>query len=525
MQEAPGSVPPGRLPRSKEVILRHDLIDAARPGELIDVTGIYSHAYDTGLNARHGFPVFATLLEANHVAKRSDAEAAFRLTDDDRAEMHALASDPRIGDRVAASIAPSIYGHANIKAGLALALFGGQEKARGAHRLRGDINVLLLGDPGTAKSQFLKYVEKVAQRAVFATGKGASAVGLTAAVHKDPVTREWTLEGGALVLADRGVCCIDEFDKMNDSDRVSIHEAMEQQSISISKAGIVTQLQARCAVIAAANPVGGRYDASRTFAENVELTEPILSRFDILFVVRDTVDPVADGRLARFVVESHARAHPDGPTDDDAGAAPMPHAFPPGIEPLPQDTLRKYVAYAKQAVKPKLSDADVEKVAAVYGRLRAESAVASGMPVAVRHLESVIRMAEAHAAMHLRDHVSDADVDAAIRVMLGSFIATQKLAAQKAMRAKFGRYLTTASGDRELLLAALQGLAREHARFDALVGAADDGGVSVPLRALEERAREYGVSDLAPLLEAPEFAAAGFVLDAGAGVIRLTSDA
>jgi DNA replication licensing factor MCM2 len=528
VQEAPGTVPAGRLPRSKEVILRHDLIDAARPGELVDVTGVYTHAHDTGLNARHGFPVFATLLEANHVAKRSDAEAAFRLTDDDRAEMHALAADPRIGDRIAASIAPSIYGHTNIKFGLALALFGGQEKARGAHRLRGDINVLLLGDPGTAKSQFLKYVEKVAQRAVFATGKGASAVGLTAAVHKDPVTREWTLEGGALVLADRGVCLIDEFDKMNDADRVSIHEAMEQQSISISKAGIVTSLRARCAVIAAANPVGGRYDASRTFAENVELTEPILSRFDILFVVRDTVDPVADGRLARFVVESHARAAPDGGVGGDPdGLPPLPAAHPPGIEPLPQATLRKYVAYAKAAVKPKLSDADVEKIAAVYGRLRAESAVASGMPVAVRHLESVIRMAEAHATMHLRDHVNDADVDAAIRVMLGSFVATQKLAAQKAMRAKFGRYLATSSGDRELLLAALQGLAREHARFDALVGAADGdgGGVRVPLRALEERAREYGVTDLAPLLAAPEFAAAGFVLDESAGVIRLDADA
>ena len=153
-----------------------------------------------------------------------------------------------------------------------------------------------------SQSQFLKYVEKTAGRCVYTTGKGASAVGLTAAVHKDPVTREWVLEGGALVLADRGVCLIDEFDKMNDQDRVSIHEAMEQQSISISKAGIVTSLQARCSVIAAANPVGGRYDSSRTFSDNVELTDPILSRFDIMCVVKDIIDPVLDERLARFVV-------------------------------------------------------------------------------------------------------------------------------------------------------------------------------------------------------------------------------
>lgn len=624
VQEAPGSVPAGRLPRQKDVILRHDLIDAAKPGELVDVTGVYTHAYDVSLNARHGFPVFATLLEANHVAKRSagdgDAGDSLALTDEDRAEVHALSHDPRIGERIAASIAPSIYGHADIKRGLALALFGGQEKTRGgAHRLRGDINVLLLGDPGTAKSQFLKYIEGAAQRAVFATGKGASAVGLTAAVQRDPVTREWTLEGGALVLADRGVCLIDEFDKMNDQDRVSIHEvreresfflvffclarprervgekrknkphshsfslsllqtfpfnsstptrptahphskqAMEQQSISISKAGIVTQLQARCSVIAAANPIGGRYDASRTFAENVELTEPILSRFDILFVVRDVVDPVSDARLARFVVESHARAHPDnsngatpananangangnnpgGPANADGDRPrqpPLMHTAPGAPEPLTQQQLRKYVAYAKRHCRPTLSEADADKIARVYARLRQESAAASGMPVAVRHLESIIRMSEAYAAMHLRDHVDDQDVDAALRVMLGSFVSTQKLASQKAMRAKFARYLSTARGDRELLLAALSGLAREHARFDALLGAqqrrggrgggGDVSGVSIPMRAVEERAREYGINSLSDLLAGPEATAAladaGFRVDETAGCVRV----
>lgn len=225
--------------------------------------------------------------------------------------MRALARDQRIRKRIIKSIAPSIYGHEGIKTAIALSLFGGVPKdINHKHRIRGDINVLLLGDPGTAKSQFLKYVEKTAHRSVFATGQGASAVGLTASVRKDPITREWTLEGGALVLADKGTCLIDEFDKMNDADRTSIHEAMEQQSISISKAGIVTTLQARCAIIAAANPIRGRYNPTIPFQQNVELTEPILSRFDVLCVVKDTVDPVMDELLARFVVGSHLRSHP-----------------------------------------------------------------------------------------------------------------------------------------------------------------------------------------------------------------------
>ena len=227
-----------------------------------------------------------------------------------------MARDERICKRIIKSIAPSIYGHENIKTAIALSLFGGVAKdVNRKHRIRGDINVLLLGDPGTAKSQFLRYVEKTAHRAVFTTGQGASAVGLTASVRKDPVTREWTLEGGALVLADKGTCMIDEFDKMNDADRTSIHEAMEQQSISIAKAGIVTTLQARCAIIAAANPIRGRYNPTIPFQQNVELTEPILSRFDVLCVVKDTVDPVADELLARFVVDSHLRSHPKFESD------------------------------------------------------------------------------------------------------------------------------------------------------------------------------------------------------------------
>lgn len=286
---------------------------------LQEVTGIYRNNFDASLNSKNGFPVFSTVIEANHINKKEDLFAAFRLTEEDERMILKMSKDERIAKRLIKSIAPSIYGHDDIKTAIALSLFGGVPKdINRKHRIRGDINILLLGDPGTAKSQFLKYVEKTAHRAVFTTGQGASAVGLTASVRKDPITQEWTLEGGALVLADKGVCLIDEFDKMNDADRTSIHEAMEQQSISISKAGIVTTLQARCSIVAAANPLRGRYNPTIPFQQNVELTEPILSRFDVLCVVKDAVDPVQDELLAKFVVGSHTRSHPefDGQVDE-----------------------------------------------------------------------------------------------------------------------------------------------------------------------------------------------------------------
>lgn len=243
VQECPGDVPPGRVPRHKDVILLGDNIDVARPGDEVEITGIYTNRYDFGLNVKHGFPIFSTIIEANYVRRVSEIES-YELLEEEKKQIRNLAKLPNIGQLIIQSIAPSIYGHHHIKTALALSMFGGESKdIGGKHRIRGDINVLVLGDPGTAKSQFLKYVEKTFQRSVYTTGKGASAVGLTASVVRDVSTKEWTLEGGALVLADRGICLIDEFDKMNEHDRTSIHEAMEQQSISISKAGIVASLQ------------------------------------------------------------------------------------------------------------------------------------------------------------------------------------------------------------------------------------------------------------------------------------------
>lgn len=486
IQESPGTVPPGRLPRQKEVVLLGDLIDTARPGEEIEVTGTYTNNYDM-LNTKHnGFPVFSTMIEANAVHKRNEQFAVHKLTDEEVSQIRRLAQDPSITQRIIDSIAPSIYGHQDVKRAIALSLFGGQDKdVHNKHRVRGDINVLLLGDPGTAKSQFLKYVEKTAHRAVYANGQGASGVGLTASVRRDPVSREWMLEGGALVLADRGVCLIDEFDKMNDQDRTSIHEAMEQQSISVSKAGIVTSLQARCAVMAAANPVGGRYQPANSFADNVDLSEPILSRFDVTCILRDEANPVIDNLLAEFVLDSHDRAHPrrieeakeaKEAEDADAGGDAATEAAG-GRAPIPQALLQKYIVYARTNCRPVLQDVDVDKVAKFYIDLRRESSRSGGIVVAVRHLESIIRLAEvrrrarwtrggreervftcatprlqAAARMQLRSFVRDDDIDLAISVMLRSFISSQKSTVAQAMERKFSRYLNLRRDVDELLL-------------------------------------------------------------------------
>ncbi|KAI9665288.1 MAG: MCM DNA helicase complex subunit [Trizodia sp. TS-e1964] len=446
LQESPGTVPAGRLPRHREIILLWDLIDSAKPGEEVEITGVYRNNYDAQLNNRNGFPVFATILEANYVVKSHDQLAGFRLTEEDERQIRTLSRDPQIVDKIIQSIAPSIYGHTDIKTAVALSLFGGVSKeAQGKLNIRGDINVLLLGDPGTAKSQVLKYIEKTAHRAVFATGQGASAVGLTASVRKDPLTNEWTLEGGALVLADRGTCLIDEFDKMNDQDRTSIHEAMEQQTISISKAGIVTTLQARCAIVAAANPIGGRYNSTIPFSQNVELTEPILSRFDILCVVRDTVDPVEDERLARFVVGSHGRSHPlassidqNQDTMEAEHSQEMKEQRLNGGEPkqegeIPQELLRKYILYAREKCKPKLYQIDQDKVAKLFADMRRESLATGAYPITVRHLEAIMRISEAFCKMRLSEYCTAQDMDRAIAVTVDSFVSSQKVSCKKAL--------------------------------------------------------------------------------------------
>ncbi|KAJ3132381.1 MCM DNA helicase complex subunit [Physocladia obscura] len=500
LQECPGSVTAGRLPRSKEVILLWDLVDTVRPGEEIEVTGIYRNSFDISLNSKQGFPVFATVIEANYISKKEDIFASFKLNEDDHKRIRELSRDDKIINRIIKSMAPSIYGHEDIKTAIALAMFGGVPKnPQGKHRLRGDINVLLLGDPGTAKSQFLKYVEKTARRAVFTTGQGASAVGLTASVHKDPVTREWTLEGGALVMADKGICLIDEFDKMNDKDRTSIHEAMEQQSISISKAGIVTSLQARCSIIAAANPIRGRYNPQIPFSLNVELTEPILSRFDILCVVRDVADPVVDELLARFVANSHIRSHPN------AGVGEGHMAVELDADVIPQDLLRKYIVYAREQIHPTLGDIDQDKIGSLYAELRRESLTSGSIPITVRYLESMVRMAEAFAKMQLRDTVRQEDLDRAMAVMIRSFVDAQKHSVKTVMQRTFDRYLALDRDNDELLNHVLSEIVSDSIKEFYYQHGKMPLEISVERDTFDIKAREVGVVDVSAFIESRVF--------------------
>lgn len=479
IQESPGLVPPGRIPRYKEVILINDLVDSVRPGDEVEIVGIYIFRYELSVNIKYSFPVFNTYIEANSIKRINDFEAD-ELTDDDKIEIKKLGNKKNIAELIFKSIAPSIFGHKFIKKSLAMSMFGGVAKdVNEKHKIRGDINVLIVGDPGLAKSQFLKYIQKVFYRSVYTTGKGASAVGLTAGVHKDPISKEWVLEGGALVLADKGICLIDEFDKMNDKDRTSIHEAMEQQSISISKAGIVTSLLARCSVIAAANPIRGRYNERENFLNNVDLTEPILSRFDLLCVVKDEIDIEVDYSLSTFVINSHINSHPEKDSfqddilliDEVKDKSLKLETTKEGLnnEILTQEQLKKYIMYVRKNIHPQITNIQKTKLSDFYSEMRKEFDSIGGVHVATRHLESIVRMTEAHAKMHLRQYIREDDLNFAIKMMLESMLMSMKYSTAKALKKKFSKYLVETRDQTELLMHTLSRVIKEHMSYNKVL--------------------------------------------------------
>lgn len=311
LQEAPEQVPVGELPRHVLIATDRYLTNRVVPGTRCEITGIFSiyqSKQSKSSNSTSAIAIRTPYIRAVGIHSDIDhtAKGSAIFSEEEEQEFLEMSRKPDLYSILSSCIAPSIYGNQDIKKAIACLLFGGSKKILpDGMKLRGDINVLLLGDPGTAKSQLLKFVEKVAPIAIYTSGKGSSAAGLTASVQRDNSTREFYLEGGAMVLADGGVVCIDEFDKMRDEDRVAIHEAMEQQTISIAKAGITTILNARTTVLAAANPIFGRYDDLKTPGENIDFQTTILSRFDMIFIVKDFHDRGRDEKIAKHVMGIH----------------------------------------------------------------------------------------------------------------------------------------------------------------------------------------------------------------------------
>ncbi len=401
ISEMPEEVPSGRMPRQITIILEGELVDRVRPGDKAIVVGILRLAKDKGGSSRRFKGVYESEIYANYIEAGRKGVDEITLTEEDIEEIKKLGRDPLIRRKIIASIAPTIYGHWDIKEAIALALFGGIPKIRrDGTRIRGDIHVLLIGDPGTAKSQLLQFASKIAPRGLFTTGKGSTAAGLTAAVLREKGTGEYYLEAGAMVLGDMGVVCIDEIDKMRDEDRVAIHEALEQQTVSISKAGIHAVLNARATVIAAGNPRYGRYIEERTIQDNINLPVTILSRFDLIFILKDIPNPDEDRRLAEYIATVHA-------------------SFEDVKSPIDPEMLRKYIIYAKKYVYPKLTEEARKILTEFFVEMRRTAAESRDAPIAItaRQLEALIRLAEAHARMALKEVVTEEDAIEAIRLM------------------------------------------------------------------------------------------------------------
>ncbi|KAM3675146.1 DNA replication licensing factor MCM3 isoform 4-T4 [Ammospiza maritima maritima] len=449
IQEMPEKAPAGQLPRSVDVVLDDDLVDKVKPGDRIQVVGTYRCL--PGKKGGYTSGTFRTILIACHVKQMSkDLRPLYSASDVAKIKRFSKSRSKDIFDQLARSLAPSIHGHEYIKKAILCMLLGGVEKILdNGSRIRGDINILLIGDPSVAKSQLLRYVLSTAPRAIPTTGRGSSGVGLTAAVTTDQETGERRLEAGAMVLADRGVVCIDEFDKMSDIDRTAIHEVMEQGRVTIAKAGIQARLNSRCSVLAAANPVYGRYDQYKTPMENIGLQDSLLSRFDLLFIVLDQMDPEQDKEISDHVLRMHRYRNPN---EQDGDAMPLGSAVemlatddPDFMQEEEQELqvyekhddllhgpnrrkekvvsmefMRKYIHVAKM-IKPVLTEEAASYIAEEYSRLRSQSQmnsdVARTSPITARTLETLIRLSTAHAKARMNKTVDMQDAEAALELV------------------------------------------------------------------------------------------------------------
>ncbi|CAH3122309.1 unnamed protein product [Porites lobata] len=415
LQESPDAVPNGEMPRHMQLYCDRYLTEKVVPGNRVTVMGIYSikKVAQKADKDRDAVGVGIRKPYLRVVGIQVDTEGPGRSTGAplnplEEEEFNRFASRPDAFETIAKSIAPFIYGSEDVKKAISCLLFGGSRKRLpdGLTR-RGDINVLLLGDPGTAKSQLLKFVEKVSPIGVYTSGKGSSAAGLTASVMRDPASRNFIMEGGAMVLADGGVVCIDEFDKMREDDRVAIHEAMEQQTISIAKAGITTTLNSRCSVLAAANSVFGRWDETKG-EENIDFMPTILSRFDMIFIVKDEHEQSKDMHLAKHVMQVHLNAAQTGQAQEGE---------------LSLNFLKKYIGYCRNKCGPRLSEEAAQMLKNRYVLMRSgardyerDAEKKINIPITVRQLEAIIRISESLAKMRLLPFATAAHVEEALRL-------------------------------------------------------------------------------------------------------------
>lgn len=398
VQERPEDLPPGQLPRTLNIkLIGSEIVDLARPGDHISAVGEVRALAPT-LPGVGKLRTFILHLDANSVEVLGKEPETVLPSPEEEQKILELSRDPWVHRKIVGSIAPSIYGYDHIKEAIMYILFGGVSKTLPDISIRGEMNALIVGDPGTAKSQLLVYVARIAPRGLYTSGRGTTAAGLTAAVMREK-GGGMSLEAGALVLADKGIACIDEMDKMRPEDRVAIHEAMEQHTVSVAKGGIVATLNARTAILAAANPALGRYEPHRTVSENISLPVTILSRFDLIFVLRDVPNKESDSKMSAHILEIHRK-----------GSSPVE-------APIPVDLLRKYISYAK-GTKPVLGQEAIKRLNDFYLAMRAASE-AEGSPVAItaRQLESLVRTAEARARVALRNEVSAEDAEAAVAIM------------------------------------------------------------------------------------------------------------
>lgn len=389
-------------PQAVDVDVAGDIVGTAQPGDRVRLTGVLrTQQQRAGVQ---NLPDFKYYLECLSIRMEETSFAEVRIDEEDEQRIRGLAARPNVCDVVGGSISPSVYGHERVKRAIGLQLFGGVRKTMpdGTPR-RGDVHVLLVGDPGIAKSVLLRYAVKVAPRGIYTSGQGTTKAGLTAAAVKDDFSDgRWMLEAGALVLADTGMAAVDELDKMSDTDRSGLHEAMEQQSVSIAKAGISATLRSRCALLGAANPKKGRFDMYVPLAEQINMAPSLLSRFDLIFVLQDVADRENDAKLSRHILDNHRQRE----SSDSSGA-----------DIIDPETLRKWIKLGRD-INPTLTDAAVEAVHRFYLDMRGGSRGGNApIPITPRQEEAVIRLAEGAARMRLSDTVSADDVRVAITLM------------------------------------------------------------------------------------------------------------